>query len=74
VPLHFILLLAEQPSLAGETTADRNFCQGEQLGIKMETSSSETPEVSVPNADLADSASSVLQRWGKRLGLVAGPT
>ncbi|XP_048815930.1 heat shock transcription factor, Y-linked-like [Lagopus muta] len=42
----------------------------------METSSSETPGVSVPNAGSADPASSVPQRWGKRTARDAalGPT
>lgn len=76
VPLRSILLLAGRPWLAGETAADRNFCQGEQLMIQMETSSSETPGVSAPNADLADSASPVPQRRGKRTARDAalGPT
>uniref|UniRef100_A0A669PKA1 HSF-type DNA-binding domain-containing protein n=1 Tax=Phasianus colchicus TaxID=9054 RepID=A0A669PKA1_PHACC len=70
-------------SAAGRTTlvgrgdaVDRNFCQGEQSIIKMETLSSETPGVPVPNADLADSASPVPQRRGKRTARDAalGPT
>lgn len=76
LPLRSILLLAGRPWLAGETAADRNFCQRQQLIIKMETSSSETPGVSVPNAGSADPASSVPQRRGKRTARDAalGPT
>jgi len=36
VPLHFILLLAGQISLAGERATDTNFCQGEKLIISGE--------------------------------------
>jgi len=66
VQLRFLLLVAGQALLAGGMVVDRDFCQGKKLRIQMETPSSETSGVSVPNTDSAGLASAACQGSGKR--------
>lgn len=62
--------------LAGETVVDSYFFQGEKLITQMETSSSQTPGVSVPNTHSAALASAARPVRHKRAAQDAalGPT